>query len=268
MGSLRRKNEAEPKDIYKIIRANLNGEKDLKLTSTEPEAVCEQHVDLMVGIANVTPRPNQKLLTDAIKMAYPEVNNAASLTFVTAVCAAFSHCSKKIGKLTSGLRTATAVVKIVNALARDTEEMPGRKLVQSLKAKSRLIMRRVSDETSTGEPAKVSQTDRDRPLAKVSQKDLSPAKKKAYILPQPPVFSSSTSSSSAANLPVAIEDAVVIDSSQEAAPPAPCVPAAVPGVPAAVPVPVSAPVQNQPSDLITITQGICRVYALTVLIQS
>eukprot|EP00933_Yihiella_yeosuensis_P052144 TRINITY_DN50159_c0_g1_i1.p3 TRINITY_DN50159_c0_g1~~TRINITY_DN50159_c0_g1_i1.p3 ORF type:complete len:117 (+),score=19.35 TRINITY_DN50159_c0_g1_i1:246-596(+) len=112
----------------------------------------------MPGIAKVTPMPTKKLLEDAIEMAHPEVKGC--LTFVTAVCAALSHCSKKIRKLTTGTRTARSAVKIATALTRNnpmTEECNRSKLVESLEVKSHLIMRGVSVEASQGGPVEVRQ---------------------------------------------------------------------------------------------------------------
>lgn len=111
------RNDAEAKDLLKILRGHLRSLSLDKAVQTDLDLVVEHFHLFILDVLKETPRPTVKLLTEAAHLAFDDVPVSECKLWSQRICEAISHCRTKRKQCTSGKRLPQSVSLIVQLMA-------------------------------------------------------------------------------------------------------------------------------------------------------
>ena len=131
MAKCRAKNEAQPQDVVKILRANFERLESKTYLVSDIEDVAIAHADFLVDVLRVTARPTPLLLEKAALKAYDRMKPSDAAAWGRQVAAAAKFCREKLKGLKSGTKLHPEVKKVCLALKQragtpEDEEQTGR----------------------------------------------------------------------------------------------------------------------------------------------
>ena len=109
------KNTATPDQLSRVMRA-YHTEMGDAFRSANLEDVVSAYEDMMLEILTHTDRPNWKVLNDAAKKAYPKEKACDHDLFARQLSRAFQDCRGRSRSVTSGARTADAVLRVMKRM--------------------------------------------------------------------------------------------------------------------------------------------------------
>ena len=131
----RAKNIASLEDVAKIIRCNLQGLDNSKLSIVDMDCLVASFGPFLLELASKTPRISEKVLQKAAMFALSGVTSSECLLFGQRMAAAMHYCRHKMRSITSGVKLHPTVYKIGKAIAAHAEaEQPmqsGKRVAES-----------------------------------------------------------------------------------------------------------------------------------------
>ena len=116
MAKCRAKNEAQPQDLVKLLRANFERLDSRTYLVSEIEDVAIAHADFLVDALKVTARPTALLLEKAALKAYDRLKPSDAAAWGRQVAAAVKFCRDKLKGLRSGVKLHAEVRRVCLAL--------------------------------------------------------------------------------------------------------------------------------------------------------
>jgi hypothetical protein len=122
------RNDAEAKDILKILRGHLRSLSLDKAVNPDLDLVVEHFHMFIIDLLKETPRPTVKLLTESAKLAFDDVPFAECRLWAQRICESITHCRNKRSQSTSGKKLPDAVRLVVKVIA--GQATMGEKLIE------------------------------------------------------------------------------------------------------------------------------------------
>ena len=131
----RAKNIASLEDVAKIIRCNLQGLDNSKLSIVDMDCLVASFGRFLLALADKTPRISEKVLQKAAMFALSGVTSSECLLFGQRMAAAMHYCRHEMKSITSGVKLHPMVYKIGRAIAAHAEAeqstQSGKRVAQS-----------------------------------------------------------------------------------------------------------------------------------------
>lgn len=118
------KNEAEPKDVVRLLRGFHEKLETKQFLSCSQDDVVHNYQGFMEALLEITPRPTEALLKRSAKDAFERIKIEDANTWGRQVSAAFQFCRQKAKSMTSGLKLPAHVMRICKALKKVDKQVP------------------------------------------------------------------------------------------------------------------------------------------------
>ena len=129
MATRRVKNEANAKDVMKVIRVCYRSLAFATFNMPEFEKVVQNHIEFIRQVLQLARKLNEKLLEAAGFLVFPDQQATVTL-FAAQICRAVSMCRQKKGKVTTGSRQLPEVLAVIKLLEGEPSPVSAEKLAK------------------------------------------------------------------------------------------------------------------------------------------